>query len=285
MRALTGTLVVLITVGWLVAAGDGAAFAANGSGCNPYVNGTVIPVPCSAESGTGGGSGSGGGGSAVTDACTMTPLDEPAATSLGLSWPPPAGERWALLDCVGGNVGAGPRVVLINAVTGVPQVTPHQLLQQALGELRIPYLGPHTAPPRGRDGLVGLAEWFWITSSDWHPRHVTVTAGPVWATVTAMPAVMTFDPGPGMGPVSCEGPGTGYDSAKPAAAQHTDCSYTYLQPSTGQPGNAYQASLTVGWRVTWTGSGGTGGVLDAALPVTVDFPVPVAQGEALVSNP
>jgi hypothetical protein len=85
--------------------------------------------------------------------------------------------------------------------------------------------------------------------------------------------------------VSCTGPGTAYNPARPASSQHTACSYTYDQPSVSQPGQAYQATLTVTWRVSWTGSGGTGGLLDPALPVPVTVTVPVAQGEALVNSP
>jgi hypothetical protein len=85
--------------------------------------------------------------------------------------------------------------------------------------------------------------------------------------------------------VSCAGPGTAYNPNQPPTAQHTDCSYTYLRPSTGQPGSAYRALVTVTWIVTWTGSGGAGGVLAAALPVSVGIAIPIAQGEALVTNP
>jgi hypothetical protein len=112
-----------------------------------------------------------------------------------------------------------------------------------------------------------------------------VTAGPVWADVTAAPVGLTFRPGPGLRPVSCVGPGITYNPNEPSTEQHTDCSYTYTRPSTRQPGDAYPASLTVTWLVTWTGSGGAGGVLDAALPVSVGIAVPIAQGEALVTNP
>jgi hypothetical protein len=42
--------------------------------------------------------------------------------------------------------------------------------------------------------------------------------------------------------------------------------------------------VTVTWRITWTGSGGAGGVLDAGLAVPVGFPIGVAQGEALVTS-
>jgi hypothetical protein len=252
-------------------------------GCDPYVDGTVIPVPCS--SGSGGGGGTGGGATTVNNSCTAIALSKSQAENLGLSWPPPAGETWALLECLGGAMGAGPQAVLVKTATGNPAVTPQQLLVTALGELQIPHLGPSTAPPRGSDGLVGLPEWFWIPAGDWHARTVTVTAGPVWAAVTAVPVGLAFQPGGHLSSVRCTGPGTAYNPHKPAGTQRTGCSYTYLQPSTGQPANAYRASVTVTWRVSWVGSGGAGGLLSAALPVSVAISIPVAQGEALVTSP
>ena len=267
-----------------------AASATSGGGsCNPYVDGTVVPVPCSSGSGSGGSPGtpgnSGGGGSSVNNKCTMQSISEAQAKSLGLPWPPPKGQHWALMICVGGNAGAGPRAVLVNNITGTPQVTPQQLLVQALQELKVPTLAPATAPPRGHDGLVGLAEWFWVPAGRWHARSVTVSAGPVWATATATPLNLTVQPGAGLGTISCAGPGAAYDRAKPAAGQHTDCSYTYQQPSAGLSGNAYQVTVSVTWRISWTGSGGAGGVLDPALTTPAGFTLPVAQGEALVTNP
>jgi hypothetical protein len=279
---------------WPAAASGASAgnrSSGNGSGgCDPYIDGTVVPVPCSSGGGRGGGGGGGaggstGGGSAVNNTCTFVPLNEAQARNLGLSWPPPKGRHWALMDCVGGAPGSGPEAVLITNATGAPQVTPQQLLVQALRELTVPHLQPATAPPRGTDGLVGLPEWFWVPSAEWHARSVTVTAGPVWATAVAAPIGLALQPGPGLSPVSCAGAGTAYNARKPSAQQHTGCSYTYQRPSAGQPENVYHASLTVTWRVSWTGSGGSGGVLDAALGVPVGVTIPVAQGEALVTSP
>jgi hypothetical protein len=282
-------IAVLALAGGVAVIGAAPAAASGGGtgGCNPYVNGTVIPVPCSSGSASGGSSGSGGagGGSTVNNSCTTVVLSKAQAQNLGLSWPPPKGQSWAMLQCLGGATGAAPQAVLVNNATGAPAVTPQQLLVTAMGELRIPSIGASTAPPRGHDGLVGLPEWFWIPAASWHPRTVTVSAGAVWATATAAPVGLTFQPGGGISPISCAGPGTAYNPRKPATAQRTNCSYTYLRPSAGQPGNAYQASVTVTWRVSWTGSGGAGGVLDAALAVPVSFTVPVAQGEALVTSP
>ncbi len=217
--------------------------------------------------------------------CTTIALGQAQAVNLGLSWSPPNGQSWALLYCPGGAAGPAAPAVLVSNATGAAAVTPQELLITAMGELHVPHLSPSTAPPHGHDGLVGLPEWFWITARSWHARTVTVRAGPVWASVTAAPVRLTFEPGGGLSPVSCLGPGTAYDPQRPAAAQQTDCSYTYLTPSAGQPGNAYQASVAVTWKISWTGSGGSGGILDAALPVPVNFPVSVAQGEALVTSP
>jgi hypothetical protein len=149
--------------------------------------------------------------------------------------------------------------ILVSTIIGTPQVTPQQLMIQAYDELRVPSLTPATAPPLGRDGLVGLPEWFWVPASGWHPRSVTVSAGPVWATVTATPVGLTLQPGAGMSPVTCQGPGTAYDPSEP--------------------------SVSITWRVDWVGSAGAGGVLAPALSVPVPLTIPVAQGEALVTTP
>jgi hypothetical protein len=278
MRAVAGAVAALVMAGSLAIATSSPA-SGSGGGCDPYIDGTVILVPCWFGAGASGGSDS-GSGSPLDDTCTFAALDEARAKSLGVSWPPAQGKHWALMDCGAGTV---PEALLVPNVTGAPQVTPRQLAH-ALGGLDVPYLRPATAPPRGTDGLVGLPEWVWVPAGEWHMRSVTVTAGPVWATVTAAPVSLTFQPGAGLSSVTCAGPGTAYDRDKPAAQQHTNCSYTYLQPSAGLPGNVYRASVTVTWRVTWTGSGGTGGVLDPGLAVPAGFPIGVAQGEALVTS-
>ena len=288
MRPVAAALAALLVTAGFACAGAWPAAASGGGGngsggCYPYIDGTVVVIPCSSGGGADGGGTSGGG--TVNHTCTFVSLDEAQAKNLGLSWPPPKGQHWALMACVGSATGTGPQAVLVSNVTGAPDVSPKQLLVQTLGELAVPYLQPATAPPRGTDGLVGLPEWFWVPAGEWHARSMTVTAGPVWATVVAAPIGLTFKPGPGLSPVSCTGPGTAYDSYKPSTQQHTGCSYTYERPSAGQPENVYHASLTVTWRVSWVGSGGSGGVLDAALGVPVGFTIPVAQGEALVTSP
>ncbi len=225
------------------------------------------------------GAGGGGGGSKAT--CTLTPLSQQQAAFLGLKWPPPKGDTWDAITCPGIQPFGG--VVLVaNGAAAAPAVTPQELLEIAIGELHIPVPKPQTAPPRGKDGLVGLPEWFWV--GNWAPVHVTVAVGPVWARATAVPQQLTFNPGSGLNGVSCIGPGTVYQPKLALSAQHTDCSYTYDQPSTGQPGNAYQASVTVSWNISWVGSGGTGGEVAAGVTSNAPFTLPVAAGEALVTS-
>jgi len=282
---LVGLCALILTSVVAVSGSAAAAASASSGGCGPYVSGTVIPIPCSSGSGTGGavGTGGGGGGSGGASSCIIVVYTPAQVQQLGLGQPPP-GKEWAELAC-GGSTLPGVVVILVSAATGTPRVTPQQLMIRAYGELEVPSPSPATAPPVGHDGLVGLPEWFWVPAAGWHPHSVTVTAGPVWATVTATPVGLSFQPGAGISPVTCQGPGTAYDPARPATSQHTGCSYTYLQPSAGLPGNVYQASVSVTWRVDWVGSGGAGGVLAPALSVPARLTIPVAQGEALVTTP
>lgn len=291
MHAVRGVAAALLLAGALLAgpALSGPAVAANAAGggvCTVNLGGQWITVQCLNGTGHGGSPGGGGGHGKVTLSCEFTPISQAEAGQLGLQWPPPKGFSWAFMQCIGGRVGAGALAVLVSTATGAPVVTPQQLLQQALSELQIPTLRAQTAPPRGKDALVGLPEWFWVRRNQWHPLSVTVSAGPVWATATASPTALSFQPGAGLGPVSCAGPGPAYNPnpAPSAGPQHTECAFTYLQPSAGQPGNAYQASITVTWNISWTGSGGVGGVVDAGLQIPFAFPIPVAQGEALVKS-
>lgn len=276
MRILTRTALVtaVLAAGFVL-----PMSAASADGCVFYNNVLV----CINGGGGPGGPGSGGGTSKYT--CTYAPLGAGIAERMGLG-PAPKGDKWELMTCPGKDPGpAGGEVVLVSKATGVPAVTPLQLLQIAIGDLYVPALSPGTAPPRGKDGLVGLPEWFWVPRASWHRISVTVAAGPVWATATAIPAQITFYPGGGLVSATCTGPGRAYDRKLTASAQHSNCSYTYGQPSAGQPGNAYQAQLTVTWTISWTGSGGAGGLITNAYHTTTPFPVRVAQAEALVTTP
>ncbi len=256
------------------AAGRGIAAP---SGCHEvFQPPSTWVVVCTSGGGTGGGGGGGGG----KVACTLQPLSPAQIRFLGLP-KAPQGEEWAAVTCPGRQPFGG--VTLVSKATGVPRITPRELMEYARGLLHIPATAPATAPPRTRRGLVGLPEWYWIPQG-WGPvRSPRVTAGPVWAQVTATPILLSFDPGGGLAGSSCRGPGTSY-----AAGRHTACSYTYQQSSATQPGGRYQAQVVVTWRVTWAGGVGgattDGGTLSAGLAEAYGFPLRVAEGQALVTK-
>jgi hypothetical protein len=267
---------------------------------------SLLAVPCrAAQAGTVGGNGSGdcfpvdytwicvyngdnGGGPGSTGSssvtCTFTPAPAGILERTGTG-PPAPGYQWDIMTCPGSRTVLGGELIQVNIKTGVPAVSPVELLKIAIGELSVPTLTPSTAPPRGKDGLVGLPEWFWVPAGEWQPISITVRAGPVWATAVAGPTSISYDPGDGGPAVSCAGPGTPFDRARPAAAQRTSCSYTYSQPSAAQPGGAYQAAVFVAWTISWTGSGGAGGLITNGYTTGTTFGVRVAQAEALVTTP
>ena len=281
--ARTVTLAIVLAVvmglaGALSAPGRALAAPGGGGGCYP-VNFTWICV----YSGGHGGSPGTGGSSTVTCTYVKAPPGVLQRTGTG---PPARGYQWDIMTCPGASQGAiGGQLVQVSKKSGAPAVSPFDLLKIAMGELSVPTLPAATAPPRGKDGLVGLPEWFWVPRDQWHPVSVTVSAGPVWAIATAAPTELNYVPGGGQGSASCRGPGTAFNRALPAAQQHTPCSYTYVQPSAGQPGSAYQAGLFVTWTVSWTGSGGAGGLITNSYSTGTAFAVRVAQAEAVVTTP
>jgi hypothetical protein len=235
---------------------------------------------------SGGGDGSpGSSGHSSAIVCTFTKAGPGVLQRTGTG-PPSPGYRWDIMTCPGSK--AGPpddQLVQVSIKTGIPAGGPVVLLKIGIGALTVPALAAATAPPRGSDGLVGLPEWFWVPRGQWRPVSVTVRAGPIWAIATASPTTLSYVPGGGLGSVSCPGPGTTFSRSLPAAEQHTRCACTYPRPSTGQPGNAFRAGMFVRWTVSWTGSGGAGGLITNDYTTGAAFAVRIAQAEALVTTP
>lgn len=144
-------------------------------------------------------------------------------------------------------------------------VSPEQLALQALASVQLPKPVVRRSPSQANadNGTpytwVNLWTWWWTTPVTWRPLVATARAGAQWATVTVRPRSMILDPGDGSAPLTCPGPGRAWteadaDSAPDAGA----CAHKYTRVTRSGP---LTASLAVSWSVTWTGSGGTGGVL------------------------
>jgi hypothetical protein len=167
-------------------------------------------------------------------------------------------------------------------------VSAQALAQEAVNRLPLP-LPSAEHNPTG-DAVTNLAVWWWVPSAQWHTLSQRTSAGPVWAQVTARPVSSTWDAGDGSQPLLCQGPGRPYDPDASPEAQSTDCSYTYTRSSAGQPQTGPEANdrfftvrVTVVWQVSWTGSGGTGGVLPP-ISRTSSFRLRVQDRETVVTE-
>jgi hypothetical protein len=280
-------LVAAIVAALLTAASPAGRASEARASSAPAGQGTCYPVNltwiCVYSGYQGSSQGAGGGSSTVT--CSYSKASARVLRAAGAAAPAP-GYQWDILTCPGAKPGSpGDELVQVNKRTGAPAISPFEIFRIGIGVLRVPTLAAATAPPRGKDGLVGLPEWYWVPRGQWHAVSVTVKAGPVWAKANASPTALSYVPGDGVNSVSCAGPGTPFNGSLPASRQRTDCAYTYAEPSRGLPGNAYRAGVFVTWTVSWTGSGGAGGVITNGYTTGTTIAVRVAQAEALVTTP
>lgn len=195
---------------------------------------------------------------------------------------------WYDVTCADGSSFIG--VYVPPAAGNVPPavVLAGSLAQSAANRLVLPTPRVRHSP-KGYT-LVGLETWWWVDPAQWQPLRQRTQAGPVWAEVTVTPASTTWDAGDGSAPVVCVGPGTPYDTSRPAASQSTDCSHTYRrssadQPQTGSSPNdrLFTVTVTTNWQVTWVGSLGSSGTLPV-LTTSSTFGLPVAQRQTVVTG-
>jgi hypothetical protein len=143
----------------------------------------------------------------------------------------------------------------------VPALPVEDVAQWALERMRVPLPEP-TFNPAG-DQIVQLPTLLHVTN--WSALTQTASAGGVSATVTARPWRQRWNFGADGATAVCYGPGVAYDPGRPESAQNSNCAATFTHVSRGQPGNAFAATVSVDWQVTWTstvaGRGGDLGLL------------------------
>jgi len=213
----------------------------------------------------------GGNGSGTSVApCTYTPMPAKEAATFGPGGATPG--AWWFVHCPGRNLtiynGALSWIPAGSPTSGGPPSTPpNALAQQAVDSLTLP--SPLINLNPSSFSVVNLNSWLWVDPASWHSFRATATAGGVTATATAVPKTVSWSMGDGHS-VECNGPGTPYQSAIPASAQSTDCSYTYGRSSAGEPSpdgdpnnGAFTVVSTILWTVTWSATGAAGG---GALP-------------------
>ena len=163
------------------------------------------------------------------------------------------------------------------AVEVSPPVPPEAIRDVAAARLEPAPPDPETSPPLARQTFVQVPTWLWLDPATWAPLEVTETRGLTTVTVRATPTQARWVMGDG-GEVTCLGPGVAWVSG--ASEDDTDCTYTYLHSSYGQPGGRFEASVTVTWEFEWWINDvyqGTFGTVD----VSTSFVVAVAEIQAV----
>jgi hypothetical protein len=175
------------------------------------------------------------------------------------------------------------------AVGSTPPIDPVAVAYQAENALKLP--SPTIRSNPSGSSIVNLPTWLWIDPAIWHPYSVTASAGSVSATAVATPTTVTWGMGDG-GSVTCDGPGTEFDLARPSFQQDTNCEYTYAVSSIGQPsesgnGNdaAFDVKATIHWTVSWSATGVAAGGVLPGLTTSESTPLRVEQVESIDSAP
>jgi hypothetical protein len=143
--------------------------------------------------------------------------------------------------------------------------TPGQLAQRAYGQLRLPAPTIERSPPatNSYNGVpftwLNIWTWFWTSALSYAPVSKTESVPGVSATVVARPSVLVFDPGDGSAAVPCSGPGRAWTEADGDDRPPGGCGFMYRHTSDG---SILTATVTIRWDVTWTGTGGAGGVFN-----------------------
>ena len=174
----------------------------------------------------------------------------------------------------------------------VAEATPADLLPALLNDLRSRVLPRPTPVFEALDPEFGWAYVrtpldFRAGGNSWREVSVSASAGPVWATVTATPSVLTFDPGDpaGEGSVSCAGMAA---TAPYVPETPGECSYTFTNASSTSDHDGYHflTTMSIEWTITWTSSGGGAGSFDPyTTSATAELAVAEVKGLVTCTGP
>jgi enoyl reductase len=147
-------------------------------------------------------------------------------------------------------------------------VTPEILAQLAYAKVRVPATQINLSPESKQ--TVNLATWAWLDKAIFKPVSVTASVDllGISATTTATPVALHLDPGtsdadvyPASGDCTINKDGSiGTPYANGDENKTPPCGLTYRRSSTAN-GGTFPLKATITWKVSWTGSGGSGGNL------------------------
>lgn len=252
--------------------------------CNVHDNPNCVGVGTGTPGGAGSGGGTGGGGSGGGGGGRGPSKPDPCAKYPGALHTACAASKGQQCLDLYNQFGATLSIADLNAlltVNGCPAVpaaaipvkSPAELATEAADSFVLASPSGARSPSQNlnfhgySDTYVGLWTWFWTDAGKWANcgGKCTATArdGGNYATVTAKPVSLTFDPGDGSASVSCAGPGrpwrNSYGSDAPSA--HGGCGYQYRRVTGPGYDHPVTSTQTITWQLTWTGSGNTSGTL------------------------
>jgi len=284
MKCLLGVVVPLLLAATVAVVTASPARADAGGNCDPYLGTCRVDVGGGGGPGTGGGGGGGGGG--ATTGCQNTDPQSggcnpcPTNAYRGMPGLSPVCATYLQNQFCSATVGdtlGGLKAPDVNSLTPQqvaalnqslqasgcpPVVTAASLAQQAFGTIVFPKPSGHRSPSESLlyKGFpftyINLWTFYWTDPATWKPLTATASAAGLTATVTATPVQLVFDPGNGGTPAACDGPGRAWsetDGNDPPSAGA--CGYQYTLVTNGP----ITATETIVWKITWAGTGNTGG--------------------------
>lgn len=156
-----------------------------------------------------------------------------------------------------------------------PPPTPAQLAERAAATFLLPHPSGHRSPSEDKDiggypfTYINLWTFYWTDPGTWRSLTATAEAGGNYATVTATPVSLTFDPGNGSGSVWCVGPGRPWvESDGDSAPSGQACGYQYSKVTGPGYEHPVASTQTITWRLTWMGSNKSNGTLTSKRTAT-----------------
>jgi hypothetical protein len=266
--------------------GGGAA----GLDCQPKSDAPAEPTPVSG---------------APSEGCTEERRDDPGRWWLSYDVPGDAIDKWfeyqailnwpegmtmgVLRDCNGD---------IRSSVRWVPEPEPggtgdseglFAARERARAEVTPDLPAPRVSPS---ETIVGVDTWLWVDAAYWQVAAATdATASGQVVAVEARPREVRWDLGEEER--VCTGPGIPWSEDAQAAFERQSpmvrgsgnpaCTYVFVNSSTTQPDDVYEASVTVLWEFSWAVGGVERGVF-GSVELTESWPLRVGEVQALITG-
>lgn len=292
-RQLIPTAVVAAGITGLLAIAapaQASGFGGVGASCSNARHGCTVTAhgPGSSTGGADGGSHSGSGRAPQSSGTASSPsavtcIDDPISptpqqlAAFGTPSPPSGKGHWVIVECTVANI-PGINATLRWQADGAPPLpAPAVLAAQAESKLVLAKPVVDSSPAADLPQVVQLPTWAWMPKAQWVPISATASVPGESVTATATPVELAFSWGDGTSSV-CQGLGTPYVSGSSNPSQPSPtCGHSYHVTSAAAPGQQFQVTATLTWKVAWAGGGAAGTFPDLTTTTTFHWTVEQVQ--------